>query len=554
MRRGRRVLWCAAATGALAVYFAAARSTFGTEPQALRFEPLALNFTLENGETPLKHAPETMAGGVAVFDFNKDGRPDIFFTNGAEMPLLGKSQRKYWNRLFRNDGKGRFTDVTETAGLAGSGYDTGAAVGDYDNDGFADLFVAGVHQYTLYHNNGDGTFTDVTARAGLSARDAEFGPLWGVGAAWLDYNGDGKLDLFVVNYLQWDPKTEPNCKDYCHPNYYKGTPNRLYRNEGNGRFTDVSAEAGIRAHVGKGMAAAVADYDQDGRPDIFVTNDKQENFLFHNEGNGKFRETALAAGVALPFHGEYVSGMGADFRDVDNDGLPDIFFVALQNESFPLFRNIKGRYFKEIAQSSGLATLANGLSGYAAGIYDFDNDGWKDLFVSCGHVQSMPFSSAVPIEQHNAVFRNLANSGWELLVDQAGLAAQPPRRHRGAAFGDFDGDGRMDVVVTALGAPAEIWMNRSSVANHWLDVELTGTTSTRDGAGATVAITTSVGKQYGHVSSAAGYASSSAGPVHFGLGKDDTASLVEIRWPGGQSQQLRDVKGDRVLKIQEPSR
>ena len=522
------------------------------EPEpAIRFTYVPIPFTLENCETPARYAPEAMAGGVAVFDYNNDGKPDIFFTNGAAMPGLDKTSHKYWNRPFRNDGDGHFTDVTEAAGLAGSGYDTGVAVADYDNDGFKDLFVAGVHHYTLYHNNGDGTFTDVTVQAGLSARDTEFGPLWGVGGAWLDYNGDGNLDLFVVNYLRWDPKNEPKCPDYCHPGYYKGSPNRLYRNDGHGHFTDVSAEAGIRAQVGKGMAVAVADYDGDGRPDIFITNDKRENFLFHNEGNGKFREVALEAGVALPFHGEYVSGMGADFRDVDNDGFPDIFFVALQNESFPLFRNIAGRYFKDVTVQSGLAALANPISGYGPGIYDFDNDGWKDLFVSCGHVQSRPLAKAMNIYEHNAVFRNLGNGRWNKLVEEAGFAEQPPRRHRGAAFGDFDGDGRVDVVVTALGAPAEIWLNRSPQANHWLDLELGGTTSNRDAIGATIMVATSSGRQYNHVSSAVGYASSSAGPVHFGLGKDASAQLVEIRWPSGRIQQLRDVKGDRLVKIRE---
>jgi hypothetical protein len=424
-------------------------------------------------------------------------------------------------------------------------------VADYDNDGFKDLFVAGVHHYALYHNNGDGTFTDVTAKAGLNASDAEYGPLWGVGAAWLDYNGDGNLDLFVVNYLRWDPQHEPTCPDYCHPGYYRGSPNRLYRGDGHGHFTDVSAEAGIREHVGKGMTAVVADYDQDGRPDIFVTNDKLENFLFHNEGNGKFREVALETEVALPFHTEYVSGMGADFRDVDNDGWPDIFFLALQNESFPLFHNTGKGYFKDVTQQSGLATLANGMSGYGPGIYDFDNDGWKDLFAACGHVQSRPLSSAMHIDLHNAVFRNLGNGKWSALVEEAGLAAQPLKSHRGAAFGDFDGDGRVDVVVTALHAPAEIWLNRSPQANHWLDLELTGTTSNRDAIGATVMIVTTAGKQYNHVTSAVGYASSSAGPVHFGLGRDDTARLVEIRWPSGRVQQLHDVRGDRVVRIRE---
>ncbi len=522
--------------------------TIATSAQ-IRFEPRAIPFTLENAETSRKHVPETMAGGVGVFDYNNDGRPDIYFANGAAMPSLKKASPKYWNRLFRNDGGGRFTDVTEQAGLAGTGYDTGVAIADYDNDGYKDIFAAGVHRYTLYHNNGDGTFTDVTAKTGLSATDPQFGPQWAVGAAWLDYNNDGRLDLFVVNYLRWDPNTEPACTDYCHPNYYAGVPNRLYRNDGNGRFTDVSAATGIRAFIGKGMAASVGRLDGGGRPAIFVTNDKQMNFLFRDAGGGKFEDKAMELGVALPFSGEYVSGMGSDFRDVDNDGLPDVFFVALANETFPLFRNSGKGYFKDVAPSSGLARLATPMSGYSPGIWDFDNDGWKDLFASGGHVQSIPLTKNMKIDEHNAVFRNLATGKWA--AEDAGFSSLPPRRHRGAAFGDFDGDGRTDIVVTALGAPAEIWLNRSPGEAHWLDVELTGTTSNRDALGAVITVTTAGGKQYNHATSVVGYASSSAGTVHFGLGKHATVELIEVRWPSGLIQRLTNVKADRVVTIRE---
>jgi hypothetical protein len=545
--------WLVAAACALASVLAgfALSSTPEGGASRIRFEFKPAHFTLENCETAAKTAPETMAGGVAVFDYNNDGRPDIFFTNGADIPSLRKTAKKYSNRLFRNDGNGRFTDVTESAGVQGTGYDTGVAVADYDNDGYKDLFVAGVHRYTLYHNNGDGTFTDVTAQSGLSAEDRQYGPLWGVGAAWFDYNGDGKLDLFVVNYLRWDPKKEPKCPDYCHPNYYESAPNRLYRNDGNGHFTDVSAESGIRAYPGKGMSASVADLD--GRLAVFVPNDKQMNYLFRDNGKGRFKDMAVEYGVALPSHGMFVSGMGSDFRDIDNDGRPDIFLVALQNETFPLFRNSGKRFFEDVAPSNGLAQLANEMSGYSPGIVDFDNDGWKDLFVSCGHVQATPLSRSMRIELPNVVFRNLANGRWGALVEEAGFAAQPARRHRGAAFGDFDGDGRVDIVVTALGAPAEIWMNRSPAANHWLDVELEGTRSNRDGIGATVAVITASGAQFNHMTTAVGYASSSAGPVHFGLGNDRTVKLLEVRWPGGRVQRLTDVPADRVLKVREPS-
>jgi hypothetical protein len=307
--------------------------TPGTSPP-IQFSYQPIPFHLENDETPDRHVPAAMAGGVAILDYNQDGRPDIFFTNGANLATLTKDSPKYSNRLFRNDGNGKFTDVTKEAGLTGAGYDVGVAVGDYDNDGYPDIFVAGVHRNTLYHNNGDGTFTDVTEKAGLSHADPEYGPPWAVGAAWVDVNNDGRLDLFVVNYLQWDYSSEPRCNlqntpHYCHPKMYKGLPNQLFINNGDGTFTDVSAPSGIRASVGKGMGVGVADYDQDGRPDLFVTNDGYYNFLFHNLGGGRFEEAAFKAGVALVDNGGFVSGMGVDFRDFDNDGYPDIVFAAL---------------------------------------------------------------------------------------------------------------------------------------------------------------------------------------------------------------------------------
>jgi hypothetical protein len=295
----------------------------------IHFSPRPIAFSLDSCETQQRHAPETMAGGVAVFDYDRDGRPDIFFTNGANISTLKKDSPKYWNRLFHNNGDGTFTDVTEKAGLQGTGFDVGVAIGDYDNDGYGDLFVAGVYRITLYHNNGDGTFTDVTEKAGLAHPDREYGPLWSVGAAWLDINNDGLLDLFIVNYLSWDGAREPDCRyegkpEYCHPRFYKALPSQLFLNHGNGTFTDISEQSGIRAHPGKGMSVAVADYDNDGLLDIFVTNDKLFNYLYHNKGHNRFEEVAFELGVALPENGNLISGMGSDFRDLNNDGYPDI--------------------------------------------------------------------------------------------------------------------------------------------------------------------------------------------------------------------------------------
>jgi len=540
----------------------AAETTDKPRESPIQFSYQPIDFKLDTCETPERHAPETMAGGVAVFDYNNDGKLDIFFTNGADIDTLRKSSPKYSNRLFENDGRGHFTDVTEKAGLAGSGYDVGVAIGDYDNDGYEDIFVAGVYKNTLYHNNGDGTFTDVTAKAGLNKPDPEYGPLWSVGAVWVDVNNDGLLDLLVINYLKWDGAHEPDCesdghREYCHPKMYKPTPNQLFINNGDGTFRDASVEYGLRAHPGKGMGAAVGDFDLGGKMDIFVSNDKSFNWLFRKK-DGAFDEVGFDANVALREDGIFISGMGVDFRDLDNDGYPDIVVVALDNETFPIYRNTGKGSFVEVTESSGMTSQSLPMAGYSPTIADFDNDGWKDIFVSRGHVQSLLYASRAAVEQPNTVFRNISatNKGamkFAALTAEAGLTSRPPARHRGSAIGDLNGDGRIDVVVSAINAPAEIWINQSPGNNHWLELKLQGTKSNRDGIGARIKVVTKSGTQYDHKSTAAGYASSSAGPVHFGLGTDSSADLVEIRWPSGTVQQLRDVAGDRIVLVKEPA-
>lgn len=527
-------------------------------PRKIKFSLQSLPFRLDSDETlKTPHAPATMAGGVAVFDYNRDGRPDIFFTNGANIETLKKDSPQFYNRLYRNNGNGTFTDVTEEAGLAGSGYDICVAVGDYDNDGYPDLFVGGVHGNHLYRNNGNGTFTDVTAKAGLDhAVDAQYGPLWTAAAAWVDVNNDGLLDLVVINYLKWDVNSETLCPfmeafDYCTPKRYSGQPNQLFLNRGDGTFEDASERWGLRAHVGKGMGVGVADYDLDGRPDLYVTNDTSYNFLFHNTGRA-FEEVGFQQGAALPEEGDFISGMGLDFRDFNNDGYPDIVFVALNDQTFPLFLNKGGKAFEEVTFATGMRQLSRSMSGYGAGFFDFDNDGWKDLFVSRGHVESIG-TPGYSVDQYNTVFWNPGPLGkWQAFTEEAGLEASPPARHRGCAFGDFDGDGRVDVVVTALGRNPEIWMNRTENAGHWLDIALEGTKSNRDGIGARVKVVTSAGAQYNHMTTSVGYASSSYGPVHFGLGPNSRAQLVEVHWPSGIVQSLQDVAGDRILQIKEP--
>jgi len=360
-----------------------------------------------------------------------------------------------------------------------------------------------------------------------------------------------------VNYLSWDGSKEPDCRfngkpEYCHPKFYKELPNQLFLNKGDGTFVDVSAQSGVRAHLGKGMGVGIADYDGDGLPDIFVANDKLFNFLFHNLGNANFDEVAFETGVALPEHGNLISGMGVDFRDINNDGLPDLAIAALQNETFPIYQNNGKGGFGEITARSGITSLSNPMSGYSANIADFDNDGWKDIFVSRGDVASPNMSSRIQVDQQNTVFRNLANAKWAALTAEAGFSEQPPRRHRGAAVGDLNHDGKLDIVVTALSSPAEIWMNDSPDGNHWLELSLQGTKSNRDGIGTRIKLIAGGKIQFSHMTTASGYASSSAGPVHFGLGTAKRADEIEIRWPSGTVQHLKNVPADQVLVVREP--
>ncbi|HEY3128666.1 MAG TPA: CRTAC1 family protein [Acidobacteriota bacterium] len=508
-----------------------------------------LNFVLENYPTRQKHLIETMPGGVAAFDYDGDGLTDIYFTNGAAIPSLEKESPKYFNRLFRNQGGMKFVDVTDKAGVAGTGYSMGVAAGDYDNDGHVDLFVAGVRRNILYHNTGRGTFEDITARAGIKS------DVWSVAAGWFDFDNDGRLDLFVVNYAQWSPEFDRFCGDqnrnirvYCHPKYFEGLPNRLYRNRGDGTFEDVSEKAGILQHVGRGMSVAFADYDQDGYMDVFVTNDNMPNFLFHNRGNGTFEEVGLTAGAALLDHGKPVSSMGVDFRDYDNDGLPDISVTALAGETFPLFHNEGRSLFRDATYSSRLAAMSVKLSGWSNGFFDFNNDGWKDLFTANSHVNDRIESfEATKYKQANAVFANMGDGTFRDMSTVAGESFQTARAHRGSAFADFNNDGRIDVVVSALGEPAELWENISPPEYHWLVIKLTGSASNRDGIGARVRI----GNQTNIMTSAVGYASSSHSGVHFGLGKAEKVDKLEIFWPSGKVQVLKDVNTNQELQIRE---
>ncbi len=509
-----------------------------------------IKFVLDNYESDKKLMIETMPGGVATLDYNNDGLLDIYFTNGSVTPSMKKEDPKYYNRLYRNDGNMKFTDVTSDAGVAGDGYSMGVAVADYDNDGYPDIFVAGVYRNILYHNTGKGTFQEVTAPAGIKSDK------WSVAAGWFDYDNDGFLDLFVVNYVEWTLQWDRFCGDptgkirvYCHPKYFTGVSNQLYHNRGNGTFEDVSESSGIQQYVSRGMSVAFEDYDRDGRMDAFVTNDKLPNFLFKNMGNGKFNEVALMAGVALRENGKAVSSMGAAFEDYDNDGWPDIWVTALDWETFPLFRNMRNGTFEDLTFKSKVAQATMKRSAWSLGMADFNNDGWKDMFSANAHANHrIDLWESTDYRQANTVLANMKDGTFEDVTDQVGTDFQVPRAHRGSACGDFDGDGKIDIVVTSIQDQTELWKNESPVPNNWIIFKLEGTKSNRDGIGAQIRLL----DQYKMMNTAIGYASSSDYGVHFGLGRVDKLEKVEIRWPSGTVQILRDVKVNQVVHVKEP--
>jgi enediyne biosynthesis protein E4 len=544
----------------------AAKSQAASDLGPIRFEDIAqkagLHYITANGNTENKNQPQTMVAGVALFDYDNDGYLDVYLIGGAAIPSLKKEIPAYWNRLFHNNHDGTFTDVTEKAGLAGAGYGSGVAIGDYDNDGWPDIFVANVTGNQLFHNNHDGTFTDVTDKAGVAGAKLNGKKMWSAGAGWFDYNNDGLLDLFVVNYCVWEVNKDPYCRvkegvrGFCHPRYYAPTHNTLYRNNGDGTFTDVSEETGIAQQFGKGMSVTFADYDGDGYLDAFVANDTTQNFLFHNLKGKKFEEVALPAGVGYADDGIARSGMGADFRDVNNDGLPDIWHTAVENEEFPLWFNQGKGEFENVTDKSGLGETKQ-MSGWGAGMADFDNDGWKDLFVARANVMDNIHiqNPAREYEEPNTIFRNLGNGKFQDVSKGAGRDFQVPAAHRGVAFGDLDNDGRMDMVVTVLDGPVELFHNITENKNHWILLKLVGHKSNRMGIGAQIHITTEDGKQqWDEVTTAIGYASSSDSRVHFGLGQNPSIKEVEIKWPSGIHQLLHDVPADRILTVDEPEK
>jgi hypothetical protein len=517
-----------------------------------------VTFVLDNATLPDKPMIDGIPGGVALCDYDGDGYLDIFFTNGAHLPELVKDDDKYSNRLYHNNHDGTFTDVTDRAGLRGDGYSVGAAAADYDNDGHVDLYVTGYNRNILYHNNGDGTFTDVTGKAGVTGVSSSGKKLWGIAAAWIDFDNDGKLDLFVTNYLDWSFATSRVCgapgkRLSCSPTLYKGEPNILYHNNGDGTFTDVSESMSISQYIGKGMGVAIADFNDDGWMDIFVANDNDRNFLFRNHGGKGFDEVGVESFVAYTDNGIPVSSMGVDFRDWDNNGRPSIIVTALGGETFPLFRNEGNGLFSDDSYKARIGFGSFQMSGWGAGIQDFDNDGYKDLFTANAHVsENADIDGQRRYRQPNAIFRNMHDGTFQDVSGEAGPAMQIRAAHRGCAFGDLNNDGKIDVVVSAIGSPAELLYNTSPVAAHWILIRTVGVKSNRDGIGTRIRIVGASGLvQYNHVTTAGSYASSNDPRVHFGLGADKVIKEIELRWPSGRIQLLHNVKADQILTVAE---
>jgi hypothetical protein len=521
---------------------------------------LGIHFKQEASPTSRKYLLETMGSGVALFDYDNDGRLDIFFANGARLEdptpkgtSPKKDNPKYWNRLYHQKTDGTFADVTEKAGLTGFGYSTGVAVGDYDNDGYEDLFVAGYGRSTLYHNNGDGTFTDVTDSAGVA------GTGWATSAAWVDYDNDGRLDLVVARYMQWDfddiycGEPNPGPRSYCHPDIFKPVSILLYHNDGNGKFTEVSHQAGVDK-PGKGLGLAIADYDHDGWMDILVSNDSIPEYLFHNRGNGTFEEVGIASGLALDGSGATFAGMGVDFEDFNNDGWPDVIITTLANQRYALYTNARDGTFNYVTGAEGLGSMTLLHSGWGVRFFDYDNDGWKDLFIAQSHVMD-----TIEIQEPHLHYReppllahNQHGSSFVDVSPQSGDVFTQRWAARGLAVGDIDNDGRLDVVITSNDGQAWVLRNETSTHNHWITLKLVGVKSNRDGIGAQVEIATRAGKQYATVTTASSYESSSDPRVHFGLGKAESVNLIRIRWPSGVIETLNDVKADQFLVITEP--
>jgi hypothetical protein len=553
--------FCCIVTSMAAFLLVALPAATQTQPQnspatATEFSDITaaagIRFTHFKGNDGVSINLEEFGPGVCVSDYDKDGWQDIYFVNGRDRYKRGINVK---NALYHNNGNGTFTDVTDSAGVPGTNYGLGCVWGDYDNDGFPDLFVTQFGANVLYHNNGDGTFTDVTAKAGVAGLESG---QFHSGAVFFDYDRDGKLDLYVGSYVALGPKAQRYCdiggvKSSCAPAVYHGSPNALYHNNGDGTFTNVTAAAKILQPDGKNLSVGAYDWDNDGWPDLFVANDGQPAYLYENLHNGKFRETAEIAGMAYNLHGQMMASMCISLGDFDNDGWLDLYISDFQKNSDHVWRNSGKGYFDEVSDEMGITLATKDVLSFGGGFLDYDNDGWLDIFIGNGHVypEIEQVSTDTLYKQHNSLFHNDAHGKFTDVTIPGGLTAVPPRAARGVAFADFDNDGYVDVIVANNGDPPTLLHNNALHKNHFVNFKLVGTKSNRDAMGARIKITAGGINQIREIAGGGSYLSQSDLRANFGLADATIISTVEVTWPSGAHQTFQNVPADRFYQITE---
>jgi hypothetical protein len=514
-----------------------------------------ITFQHDNAASPEKYLIETMGSGCAWIDYNQDGLLDLYLVNSAATELY-KPKQPLRSALYRNNGDGSFTDVTGKAGVGADRlFGMGVAVGDYDNDGFPDLLVLGYGRCILYHNNGDATFSDVTARAGVGNPGR-----WASSAAWFDYDNDGRLDVVVSNYVDWSPERNfycgdrgPGLRSYCHPDDFHGQPPTLYHNNGDGTFTDVSKSSGVGLKGGNGLGVVTFDYDNDGWQDIFVANDHMPNFLFHNNRDGTFSEVAYVAGVAVSSDGQFEAGMGTDAADTAGGGRMDVIVTHLDMQLARFYRNLGDQTFDDATLRSKIGYATYHMSGFGTRFMDYNNDGARDIFMANGHVLDniQRYHADTRYAEPKLMFHNNGQGIFENVSDRLGLDFQLPRVSRGAAVGDFDNDGDLDILVNNNGQAPQLLRNDGGNANHWLEILLIGTQSNRDGVGARLKVSAGDLILYDQRKGGMSYQSAQDPRLHFGLGQHSTVDAVEILWPSGTTTKLASLESNRIIAIKE---